>query len=217
MALTPIETDSLPAGDLSIASLAVTGGTLYIAAVRQQGQGPAGVTSSFVGAAAGGATRYLSLTNAKSDLGVPLTAAAGTPTGAVGVARTAGTSLALVGEATSGSAKTNKAFFETNLPDTYIANANIPVTINASIGGTGTLTAASCTMTLTAYSEVNGVETALTVSSAGTIVAAGSNLPFTITGTGLAPGAHIGIEATMLITSSSGANTGTINTVSFVA
>lgn len=162
--------------------------------------------------------RYLRLSDAKSDLGVPLTAAAGTPSGTVGISRTAGTSMTLVGEATSSSAKTNKAVWELNLPDTYNAGVAIPVDINASISGTGTLTAASCTVTLTAYSEVNGVEAALSVTGgAQQMVPAGSDLLWTVAGTGLVPGSHVALEAAMLVTSSSGANTGAINSISFTA
>lgn len=158
--------------------------------------------------------RPLPLTNGKSDLGVPMTAAAGTPTGTVGVSRTAGTSLTLVGEATSSSAKTDKVIFEFNVPDTYIAGTSIPVTVNASVSGSGTLTAASTTITLAAYSETDGVETALTVSAAQQIVAAGSNLVFSVTPiAAVAPGRRIVLELTMLVTSASGANTGTINAV----
>lgn len=159
-------------------------------------------------------SRPLPLTNGKSDLGVPMTAAAGTPAGTVGVSRTAGTSLTLVGEATSSSAKTDKVIFEFNVPDTYVTGTPIPVTVNASVSGSGTLTAASTTVTLAAYSETDGVEAALTVSGAQQIVAAGSNLVFTITpSSAIVAGRRMVIELTMLVTSSSGANTGTINAV----
>jgi hypothetical protein len=220
MASTNVDIENLlglQQGEFGIQSYAVTGGTLYITFTRTAN----GLTSSGVTfvptSTGGGLARYLNLTDAKSDLGVPLTATAGTPTGAVGVSRTAGTSLVLSGEATSSNAKTDKAFWETNLPSTYIAGANIALSVNSSITGTGTLTGASCTITAAAYTEVNGVETALTVSAAQQIVPAGSTLIFTITGTGLTPGAHISIELTMLITSASGANTGQINSVSYVA
>jgi hypothetical protein len=158
--------------------------------------------------------RPIPLTNGKSDLGVPMTAAAGTPTGTVGVSRTAGTSLTLVGEVTSSSAKTDKVMFEYNMPDTYIAGNPITVTVNASVSGSGTLTGASTTMTLAAYSETNGVEAALTVSAAQPIVAAGSDLVFTVTpSAAITAGRRIVLELTMLITSASGANTGAINSV----
>jgi hypothetical protein len=143
-----------------------------------------------------------------------MTAAPGTPSGTVGITRVAGTSMALTGEATSSSAKTDKALFEFNLPTTYQAGANIPVTVNCVATG-GTITAASTTMTAAAYTEVNGVETALTVSAAQQIPATAGNLVFTITGTGLTPGAHVAIELTMLVTTSAGAGTGTINAVSY--
>jgi len=203
--------------ELLTQSISVSGGTLYLTTLRQPGiQGqPAGVAQTFVPVAAGGLVRYVRLTDAKSDLGVPMTAAAGTPSGTVGVSRTAGTSLALTGEATSGAAaKTDKALFEFNLPDTYVAGANIPVTVNCTTSGT-TITAASTTMTVAAYTEVNGVETALTVSAAQQIPATAANLVFTVTGTALTPGQHVVVELVMLVTTSAGAGTGTINAVSY--
>jgi len=161
--------------------------------------------------------RFLSLTDAKSDAGVPLTAAAGTPAGAVGVSRTAGTSLVLVGEATSASAKTNKALWELNLPSTYVAGANISVLVNAIVTGSGTLTAASTTITVAAYTEINGIEAALTVSAAQQFDKTGEALTFTVTGTGLVPGQHIAVEVTVLVTTSAGACTGQLNSIALVA
>lgn len=206
--------NTTPGGEFAVTSQAVSGGTLYITSAR----GPNGITglsTDFVGTGAGGSNRYLSLTNAKADTGVSLTA---TPTGgAMGVARTAGTSLALLGEATSSNAKTDKAFFEFNLPDSYVANANIAVSVNAAVLGTGTLTAVSTTMTVAAYTETLGVETALTVSAAQQMVAAGSTLVFTVTGTGLVPGQHLGLELVGLVTTASGANTLEVNSVWYTA
>ncbi len=161
--------------------------------------------------------RFLALTDALSDGGIPLTAAAGTPSGAVGISRTAGTSLVLVGEATSSSAKTNKALWNFNLPFAW-NGGGIVVDINAQVTGTGTLTAASTTLNLAAYSEVSGVETALTVAGgAQQINASAIDCLWTIAATGLSPGENIAIEATMLVTSSSGANTGQINSASIAA
>lgn len=214
----PVPLTSTGASELLTQSLSVSGGTLYISTLRQGGvQGlPAAVTQTFVPTGAASPQRFLALTNAKSDLGVPMTAAAGTPAGTVGVSRTAGTSLQLLGEATSSSAKTNKALFEFNLPDTYVAGANIPVTVNAVVTGSGTLTTVSTTMAVAAYTETNGVEAALTVSAAQQIPATtAANLSFTVTGTNLVPGQHVAVELVMLVTSSSGANTGTINSVSY--
>ena len=203
--------------EILMQSYAVSGGTLYLTALKQAGLDgrPIGITQTFVPVASGGLLRYLALTNAKSDLGVPMTAAAGTPSGTVGISRTAGTSMVLVGEATSGAqAKTDKALFEFDVADTYVAGANIPVTVNCNYSGT-VVTAASTTMTVAAYTEVNGVETALTVSAAQQIPATAGNLVFTITGTPLTPGAHVTVELVMLVKSSSGAVTGQINSVAY--
>lgn len=198
-------------------SIAVSGGTLYQAIMSSgvPGTQPLGIDQTFVPAAAGGIARYLSLVHARGDSGIALTASAGS--GNMGIARTAGTSLALVGEATSSSGVTDKAIFEFNLPDSYVAGSNIAVTVNAIITGSGTLTAASTTLTVTPYTEVNGVETAVTVSAAVQVTKTGGNLTFTITGTGLTPGAHLVLELVLLVTTSAGACTGQINSVSYVA
>lgn len=177
---------------------------------------PGGVLQLVGVEGATGPGRFLPITSAKSDAGVGLTATA--TGGAMGVSRTAGTSLRLVGEATSASAVTDKAMWEFSLPDTYVAGAVIPVNANAAIGGTGTITAASCTLALAAYSEALGVETALTVTG-GTqqIVAGGGTLSWNVAGTGLVPGSHVALELTMLITTATGANTGQVNEVWFLA
>jgi len=202
---------------LTIITQAVSGGTLHHALIENAGIASQ-VSTTFVPSSASSTQRYLALTNAKSALGVPMTAAAGTPSGTVGIARTAGTSLQLVGEATNGNAKTDKALFEFNLPDSYVAGDNIPLTINAVVTGAGTLTAASTTMTVTAYTETNGVEAAIAVTAAQEIAATtATDLIFTITGTNLVASQHIVIELAMLVTSASGANTGYINSVSYSA
>jgi hypothetical protein len=206
--------------ELMTQSYAVSGGTLYISTLAQSRQNggngqPQAVSSVFVPTGAGGGlVRYLALTNAKSDLGVPMTATPGTPSGTVGVTRTAGSVLVLTGEATSGAAnKTDKALFELDLADTYIAGANIAVTVNCNYSGT-VVTTAGTTMTVAAYTEVNGVETAIAgITAAQLIPATAGNLTFTIPGTGLVPGSHIAVELVMLVTSASGAVTGQINSV----
>lgn len=210
-------TSSTGQSELLVQSSSVSGGTLYTSVVRQGGlQGPiAGVSSTFVPTGATSPTRYLALTSGKSDLGVPMTAAAGTPSGTMGVARTAGTSLDLVGEATSSSAKTDKVLFEFDLPDTYVAGTNIPVVVNAIVTGSGTLTGASTTITAQAYTETNGVEAAVTTSAAQQFDKTGETLTYTVTGTSLVPGQHVALELTVLVTSASGANTGQVNSVAF--
>jgi hypothetical protein len=144
-----------------------------------------------------------------------VTATAGS--GTVGVARTAGASLQLVGEATSASGVTDKALWELDLPDTYVAGASIPVTVNAVVTGSGTLTTAATTMTMAVYTEINGVESALTVTGAVQFGKTASNLGFTITGTGLVPGSHLVIELTMLVTTSLLSCTGYVNSVGYQA
>ena len=214
----PSASNTNGSSEFNIQSYAITGGTEYCYFLRQNGQSgqPMGAGCNFVSSSANGLTRFFALTNGKSDLGVPMTAAAGTPSGTVGVSRTAGTSLVLVGEATSGAqAKTDKVIFETNLADSYVAGAAIPITVNCNYSGT-VVTGSSTTMTVTAYSEVNGVETALTVTAPASILipSTAANLTYSLAGTGLSPGSHIVVELTMLVTSASGAVTGQINSVS---
>lgn len=159
--------------------------------------------------------RQLKITDAKSDAGVALTASA--TGGAMGVSRTAGTSLALVGEATSSSAKTDKAIWEIILPETYQPGAAVLVDVNCLATG-GTITAGSTTMTVAAYTELNGVETALTVSAAQQIPAVATDLIFTITASAaMLVGSRIVLELVMLVTTSVGAGTGQVNSVTFLA
>lgn len=197
-------------------SIDVAGGKLYVSTLKAAGNPglPVGITQTFVPTSAGGAVRYLPLTSARAITGAALTATPGSPTGAVGITRTAGTSYRLTGEATSSDAKTNTVMFEMDLPDSYIAGANIPVIVNTAATG-GTITAGSTTMTVTAYSvSVAGIETALTVSAAQQIPTTATPLTFTITGTPLVPGGRIVVQLSMLVTTSAGAGTGVINSVS---
>lgn len=219
MAFTLVDSGNLTSGEeVMLYSESVSGGTVYLVASRGpagSGQGITGVAATFVASGAASPTRHLGITNAKSDAGVPLTATA--TAGAMGITRTAGTSLQLNGEATSASAVTDKAMWEFNLPDSYVAGANIPVLVNCATTGSGTLTGASTTITVNAYTEVNGVETALTVSAAQQFNATQGTLTFTITGTGLVAGTAIALEIVMLVTSSLGANTGHVYSVGYQA
>lgn len=199
----------------SVEKVDVSGGVLYITWLQTGGAQAIGSSTVFVPTGTGMMQRWLPLTDARDATGVPLTATAAS--GAMGVSRTAGTSLFLVGEATSGDAKTDSAMWEFNLPSTYVAGSNVAVTVNCLYTGDGTVTAADCTMTVAAYTETNGVEAALTVSAAQQIGATAANKTFTITGTNLTPGQHVAIELTMLITSSADANTGQVNAVSYTA
>jgi len=169
---------------------------------------------AFVPGGGGAFTRYLPLIDGHSALGVPFTATAGTPATTFGVSRTAGTSLFLAGEATSGSAKTNSGIWEFNLPQTYVPGANIPVIVNTNYTGAGTITGASTTVAVSAWSEgVNGAETALSVTAAQQISGTAASYTFTITGTGLTVGQRIVLQVSETITSSSGANTGQVNSI----
>lgn len=193
----------------------VAGGALYQGILKQPNGSVVALAQTFVPGGGGSAARYLPLIDGRSDAGLVMTGAAGTPTGALGISRTAGTSLILAGEATSSSAKTNKVIWEFNLPSTYVAGANIPVIVNANYTGSGTLTGASTTIAAQLYTEVNGVEAAVTTSAAQQFTGTATNYTFTVTGTGLVPGQHVMLEVVMLVTSASGANTGQINSVSF--
>ena len=216
-ALASVLQQTLPSGNLaSVSSVAVPGGTLYLASVDNgqfAGENPAVV---FVATTAVTPTRYMRLNDAASDAGLVFT---GTPgSGAFGVARTAGTSYQLQGETTSSNAKTDKALFELSLPDSYVAGANVPVLVNVATTGAGTLTTASTTITVVAYTEsAAGVEAALVVTAAQQFSGAAQTLTFTITGTSLVPAQHIVIEVVMLVTSSSGSNTGWLNSVAIQA
>jgi hypothetical protein len=210
--------------ELNIASRAVNGGTVYIASVRSGNSDPVGISSVFVPANAVAPVRQLELSAAMSDLGVPMTAAAGTPSGTVGISRSSGTSLVLVGEATSSSAKTDKALWEFVLPTTYVAGAAITFNIDCNYTGTGTVTAASTTILGALYTESNtGVEAAVTVTQTATqFSATATQYPFAVTAAnavaaGLAPGMRVCFEATMLVTTSAGAATGQINSVTYNA
>lgn len=204
--------------ELLTQSYAVPGGTLYIHTLRQEryngGNGqPVAVAANFVPSSAGGLARYQALTNAKSDAGVALTASA--TSGAMGVSRSAGVNLDLVGEATSSNGKTDKALWELNVADSYVPGQAIPIVVNANYTGSGTVTAASTTLTVNAYTEAGGVETAISgITAAQQFSGTATNYTFTIPGAaGLTPGSHIVVEIVMLVTTSAGALTGQINSL----
>lgn len=215
----PVPSVANPSGNSEVLtqSLSVPGGMLYWNCARQAGalagqecSGPAFVPTSL----SGSFTRYLDLSGAREDTGLPPTGATGSTT-AFGVARTTGTSYALVGAATSASAVTTKAMWETNVASTYVSGNAIPVVVNANYTGSGTVTAASTTITVSAYTEVGGVETAITgITAAQQFNGTAANYTFNIPSTaGLVPGQHVVIEAVMLVTTSAGAATGQINAV----
>jgi hypothetical protein len=163
--------------------------------------------------------RYLGLTDVKTSTGLPMVTATAATT-LPGIARSAGSSMYLTGVATNGATPaTTKMFWEFNLPTTYVPGANIPVLINCVVPIATNVTAASTTMTVAAYTEVDGVETALTVSAAQQMaLTTASTLTFTVTGTNLTPGSHISLELTSLVTTTAGgASSVRVNSVGFSA
>lgn len=214
---------SIPLGkELVLMTRAVTGGTLYILATRGQAGDLACGNVVFVPASAVPATRRLRLSDGKSDAGVPMTATAGS--GVMGISRTAGTSLVLVGEATSSNGKTDKVVFEFDLPDTYVSGSAITINADANYTGSGTVTAASTTLTMNAYTESDaGVEAAITVTGgAQQFTGTAASYSWTISAANaatanLAAGVRVVLELVMLVTTSSGALTGQLNSMSFTA
>lgn len=209
--------------EIAVFTRAVTGGTLYITVLRGNGASdPVAVATNFVPASVNPASRLLPLSDAKADTGVPLTA---TPTGgAMGVLRTAGTSLVLGTETTTANAKTDKAMWEFRLPDTYIAGSAITFTVHANTAGAGTLTAASTSINAAFYTEsAAGVEAAVTMTGgAQTLTASDAAYSWVLTGasataSSLVAGSRVAFEATMVITSSASNNTGQINSVAYTA
>lgn len=206
--------------EVYIQSYPISGGLLYQSCFRgsglQSGSVPLDCSGlTFVPSNLSGAfTRWLSLSEARFDSGIISTSATGSST-AFGIARTAGASYALLGAPTSSSAVTTKALFETNVASTYQSGTAIPVVVNANYTGSGTLTAASTTLAVAAYTEVGGVETAITgITAAQQFNGTATNYTFNIPSTaGLAAGQHLAVEITMLVTTASGANTGQINAV----
>lgn len=160
----------------------------------------------------GNLTNRISLLEFHNTTGATLGATA--TAGALGFALTAGTSFALVGEATSSSAKTDVGMAEYILPSSYIAGTNINLIVNSNYTGSGTVTGASCSVTPTVYPETDaGVQTANICSAVQLITGTAADLTFTLTGTNLTPGQRILISLSLLVTSASGANTGQINSV----
>jgi len=195
----------------------ISGGTIYQSFMRQPGSSgrllPGGML--FVPSNQSGTfTHWLSLTDARFDSGITGAASGASGTG-FNIARTAGTSYDLTGVATSSSAVTTKFLFETDVASTYVAGSAIPVVVNANYTGSGTITAASTTLTLNAYTEVGGVETAITgITAAQQFNSTPANYTFNIPSTaGLVPGQHIALELVMLVTTASGANTGQLNAI----
>jgi len=202
-------------------SIAVTGGTLYVSSASKGDSVDTGRVSAlaqtFVPAAAGGLSRNLPLLLGRTDAGLVMTGSAST--GVFGITRSAGATCYLVGETTSSNAKTDKVVFDWRVPDSYVAGQAISVVVHAQYTGSGTVTGASTTVALAAYTESGGVETAIAgITAAQQITNADGAYTFSIPGAaGLVAGQEVLLEITLVITSASGANTGQINSVAAVA
>jgi len=205
--------------ELLMQSYSVSGGTIYVTVLKQAGMDgkEIGLTQTFVPTAAGGSTRYLPLVHGHTDAGATMTASAGA--GVFGISRTAGSSLALTTEVANNNTKTDNVIWEFNLPDSYKAGSNIAVTVNGVISGAScSLTGGSTLLTVTPYTEVNGVETAVTVSAAQQWGKTAAAYTFTITGTGLVPGQHMTLELAAAVAAANSNNcTGSITNVSYGA
>jgi hypothetical protein len=221
---TPIPFTGGNASESLLQSFAVPGGTVDCVFAKPAGQPttapvPLGAGCAFVPGGGGSVIRYLPLTDVKTDTGLPMITATAATT-LPGIARTAGTSMYLTGVATSGaSTATTKMLWEFNLPSTYVAGANIPLLVNCAVPTATDVTASTTTMTVAAYTEINGVEAALTVSAAQQIpITTAATLTFTLTGaaSGLVPGSHVSIELTMAVTTTAGgASSGQVNSVAY--
>lgn len=219
----PAATTVSPVNDeITTHQVPVTGGSLYVTYIREKAQGGSGkivaAAQSFVAnAIMGGIKRNLPLTYARADSGAVLgTTASG---GIMGISRTAGTSMTLVGEATSASAKTDKAYLEIAVPDSFVAGSALPVTVNANYTGSGTVTAASTTVALAAYTEAGGVESAIAgITAAQQITGTPTDYVFTIpAAAALVPGQRVLLEVTLVVTTSAGAATGQVNNMAVTA
>jgi hypothetical protein len=214
---------SVPLGkELVIMSRAVTGGTLYIVTARGSCGDLVASAPVFVPAGATPATRRVKLSEAKLNTGLPLPgSASGTsPT----LSRNGGTSFAIVGAATSSSAVTTNTMWEVVLPDTYVAGSAITWTVDANYTGSGTVTAASTTLNLTADAESDaGAETALTITGgAQQFTGTAATYQWTLSAANaaaasLVAGSRLVFTVVMLVTTSAGAATGQINSVTYTA
>lgn len=209
--------------ELMLSYLALTSGTLYITTAKGfDNSDAAGVGTCFAPWQPTLPQRQLRLSDGKSLLGVPLTATAGTPSTTMGISRTAGTSLVLSGEATSTSTKTDNVIFEFALPDTYVAGAALNVVINANYTGGGTVTAATLTTKLE-LETLAGVETLENTAATQTFTGTAADYTFVAmtaaqaAAAGIVAGTRVILSITMVCTTSSGAMTGQINSVRYVA
>lgn len=115
-----------------------------------------------------------------------------------------GTSSGLVTEAANTNTKTDDALVDFTLPNSYKAGANLTVNAFARITGAGT--AGTKTVKVKAYRVAdNGTHSADLIATVATaITAAGADVPFTVTGTTLAPGDRLWFEVEVVLQETAG-------------
>lgn len=161
------------------------------------------------------AGQYLSLTQAKSATGVPLTATA--TGGAFGVSNTLGTQIRLLSEVANSSTVSDTAVWEASLPPSLVNGQGVTITTDAQITlGSGTLTTETIVVSaylMTAAGQASGnlVASGGTITLAGTVAATYDTV---LTGTSLVANGRLVISEVMRLVESSGnAVTGQINSV----
>lgn len=136
----------------------------------------------------------VSLLSFKNQDGSVLAAAASS--GKFGIGSTVGTSLNLAGEAAQNNTKTDNAMAEFIVPQNYTAGANLTVTINAKLAGTGT--AGTKTLDLQAFevSTAGAAGADICATAVQTLTTSNADYAFTITGTDLVAGDKIQLNIT---------------------
>lgn len=141
----------------------------------------------------------LPLLDAFCQDGAPIAAAAAA--GDFGVSITPGTSFYLVGESTLNNTKTDKALWEVVLPASYVAGADIDVTVNAGWSGTGTV--GTKTVDVNAYAQslsgTQGADLCETAAQTLGLVGVYSDFTFTLDGAALAPGDTVLVIVTIAL------------------
>ncbi len=131
--------------------------------------------------------------------------AASASAGKFGQSITLGTSANVVGEAAQSNTKTDDLLVAYVLPKTYIAGANITVTVNAKVAGSGT--PGTATLAVKAYRTANdGTQGSNIGPSAQNLTTTATDYAFTITGTTLNPGDRVILELETVIQETGGSS-----------
>lgn len=184
---------------------AVTGGTLHIVSVRDD-SGPEGVAVTFTPTAVGTIPpKALHLSEASDAAGTPVVSTS-PASGAFTITCTPGTSNILAGHSVQNTNLTDTAIWEYQLPDTYVAGANIAVTAYANYTGTGT--AGTCTLAAAAYlvAAAGTHGSTLIATAAQAVTGTNGAKSFVVTGTTLVPGDVLMFRFQLLITETGNVN-----------